>query len=139
MPVEYFIRFQDKCYDVGTKIKFKNPYGKSIMEGEIILITHNHFWIKLTNGTEWQLDKTRSLDNIIVEIINPVYYEEPPMVYKRSILGGPCPPEDEIFIGWVWYIVIMIVGMIFKECLTIWICASAIFFLWKNGVFNGGK
>jgi hypothetical protein len=139
MPVEYFIRFKEKCYDVGTKLKFRNPYGKSIMEGEIILISHNHFCVKLIDGTEWQLSKTRPLDNIIIEIINPVYYKEPPVVYGRSIAGGALPYEDAIFIGWVWYIIIMIVGIIFKECVMIWVFASLIFFAWKNGFFNGGK
>ena len=136
MPVEYFIRFQGKCYDVGTRLKFKPSYWGDSLEGTIEWISHNVFYIRLTDGKGWELSKVKPLDNTIIEIIEPVYYEEPPMVYKR---GGICPSEDTIFVGWVWYIVIMLVGIIFKDRLLIWTVASAIFFLWKNGFLNGGK
>ena len=139
MPVEYFIRYQGMCYDVGTKIKFKPSYWGEPLVGEIDLISHNIFYIRLADGSRWKLSKIHSLDNTIVEILEPVYYKEPPMEYVRGIRGEVCPPEDEIFVGWVWYILIMVVGTIFKDRLTIWIFASAVFFLWKNGLLNGGK
>jgi hypothetical protein len=33
----------------------------------------------------------------------------------------------------------MVVGTIFKDRLMIWVFASAVFFLWKNGFLNGGN
>ena len=142
MPVEYFIRFQGKCYDVGTRLRFRTRAASwaSILEGKIEWISHNVFYIRLTDGKGWQLSKMFGLENTIVEIIEPVYYEEPPVEYVRGIRGsGPLPSEDAIFVGWVWYIVIMVVGIIFKDRLMIWVFASAIFFLWKNGFLNGGN
>jgi hypothetical protein len=140
MPVEYFIRYQGKRYDVGTRLKFKAGSWSGIMEGKIEWISHNVFGIRLTDGTGWQLSHRQSLENTIVEIIEPVYYEEPPMEYVRGLRGGgPLPPEDAIFVGWVWYIAIMVVGVIFKDRLMIWVFASAVFFLWKNGFLNGGN
>ena len=136
MPVEYFIRFQGKCYDVGTRLRFK--YISSIMEGKIEWISHNVFYIRLIDGTGWQLSKVWPLENTIIEIIEPVYYKEPQVEYTYGISGGVCPPEEEIFIGWIWYIVIMLVGTIFKDRLMIWVFTSAVSFLWKNG-FLGGK
>ena len=141
MPVEYFIRFQGKCYDVGTKLRFRTQSASwaSILEGKIEWISHNVFYIRLTDGGGWQLSKTFGLENTIVEIIEPVYYKEPPVEYVRGLRGGACPPEDEIFVSWVWYILIMVVGVIFKDRLMIWVFVSAVFFLWKNGFFNGGS
>lgn len=139
MPVEYFIRFQGKCYDVGTRLRFRigiRSFG-NIADGRIEWISHNVFYIRLTDGTGWQLSHRQSLENTIVEIIEPVYYKEPPVEYVRGLRGGgPLPSEDSIFVGWVWYIVIMAVGTIFKDRLMIWVFASAVFFLWKNGFLN---
>jgi len=138
MPVEYFIRFQGKCYDVGTRLKFKRSTAKweRVLEGKIEWIGRHVFYIRLTDGCGCELSKVWPLDNIIIEIIEPVYYEEPQKVYVR---GGPCPPEGELFVGWVWYIVIMLVGIIFKDRFAIWVFATVVFFLWKNGFLNGGK
>ena len=139
MPVEYFLRYKGKCYDVGTRLKFKPSTGGFIKEGTIEWISHNHISVRLADGHSWQLCKLWGLDNTIVEIIEPVYYDPPTVECKRGITGGVCPPEDQIFVGWVWYIVIMLVGAIFKDRLMIWVVASAVFFLWKNGFLNGGK
>ena len=141
MPVEYFIRYQGKCYDVGTVLSFRTSSASwaSILTGRIEWISHNGFYVRLTDGKGWRLSKMWGLENTIVEIIVPVYYEEPSVEYRRGIRGGPCPPEDDIFVGWVWYIVIMVVGIIFKDRLMIWVFATAAFFLWKNGFFNGGN
>ena len=139
MPIEYFIRFQGQCYDVGTRIKFKAGYWGPILEGTIEIISHHIFFVRLTDGYLHQLSKIKPLDNIILEILEPVYYVEPEVEYKRGFNGGVKPPEDDIFIGWIWYILIMVVGVIFRDRLTIWIFATVVFFLWKNGFFGGKK
>jgi hypothetical protein len=136
MPVEYFLRYKGKCYDIGTKLKFKVPTSRSVKEGSIEWISHNKIYIRLTDGSSWELSKMWSLDNTIIEIVDPIYYEEPPSVYTH---GKVYPSEEELFIGLVWYIVIMLLGFIFRDRWTIWIVATAIFLLWKNGFFNGGK
>lgn len=139
MPVEYFIRFQDQCYDIGTRIKFKAGYWGPVLEGTIEIIHPNIFFVRLTDGRLHQLSKCFSLDNVILDILEPVYYEEPVVEYKKGIRCGSCPSEDDIFVGWVWYILIMVVGVIFKDRLTIWVFATVVFFLWKNGFFGGRK
>lgn len=139
MPVvEYFIRYKGERYDVGTRLRFKTGTASwaGILEGTIEIISHNVFYIRLTDGGMWKLSKVLPLENRIVEIVYPVYYQDPPVEYVRGIQGGPCPPEDQIFVGWIWYIAIMVIGALFKEALLIWVIASAVFFLWKNGFFN---
>ena len=139
MPVEYFLRYKGQCYDVGTRLRFKIVSFGSPEEGTIEWFSHNKVCIRLTDGSQHLLSTMWPLDNTIVEIIEPVYYEEPTVEYKRGLKGGVCPPEDDVFVGWVWYIVIMLVGIIFKDRFTIWVVATAVFFLWKNGFLNGGK
>lgn len=136
MPVEYFLRYRGICYNVGTRLKFKPSYWSDPIEGKVEYISHHTVFIQLTDGSKWKLSKVQSLDNTITEIIEPVYYEEHPIVYKRS---GAHPSEESVFIGWVWYIAIMLIGVIFKDKFTIWVFATAAFFLWKNGFLNGGK
>lgn len=35
MPEEYFVRYQGKCYDVGTRLKFRPGIGIDPLEGTI--------------------------------------------------------------------------------------------------------
>lgn len=138
MPVEYFLRYRGQCYDVGTKLRFKTSKASwaRVVEGTIELITHHDVIIRLTDGSSWELCKIWSLDDVIIEIITPVYYTEPVKTYKNNRV---CPPMGDIDIGWAWYIIIMLVGTIFNDRILIWIVATVYFFLWKNGFFNGGK
>ena len=140
MPVEYFLRYKGQCYDVGTRLRFY-PYSKSQRSdiGVIETFVGAHVFIRGSDGFLYSYSTNPSLanfDNRVIEIIEPVYYIEPP---QKKVYGGPLPSEDDIFVGWVWYIVIMLVGTIFNDRLTIWVFASLIFFTWKNGFFNGGK
>lgn len=141
MPIEYFIRYQGKCYDVGTKLKFY-PQAQWVgsVVGTIEQFMGSNVLIRGSDGHLYKFSTTTSnFDNMIVEIIEPVYYEEPQIEYKQGLSGGVCPPEGDVFVGWAWYIAIMLVGAIFKDRFAIWVFATAVFFLWKNGFFNGGK
>jgi len=128
METEYFLRYKEKCYDVGTRLKF-DFYG-TIHEGTIEWISPYLVYVRLTDGTGCQLSKLFPLDKTIIEIIEPVYYAEP---QQNNTQERILPSIDDIFIGWVWYIVIMAVGIIFKDRWLIWIFATIIFFTWKNG------
>ena len=134
MPVEYFVRYQGKCYDVGTKLRFKPTSGSYIKEGTIVHIDCNHIYIRLIDGSRWRLSKICGLEKTIVEILEPVYYEEPP---KKNVRRGVCPSENDIFLGWILYILTMLVGTRFSARILIWIVATVVFFSWKNGLLKG--
>ena len=141
MPVEYFLRYQGKCYDVGTKLRFRSfPGDRSEgMVGVIEKFVGSTVFIRGSDGCLYGVSTNPHLKHQlspIVEIINPVYYKAPSVVYgcERAY-----PSEESVFIGWVWYIAIMLIGMIFKDRFMIWTFTSAVFFLWKNGFLNGGK
>lgn len=39
---------------------------------------------------------------------------------------------DGLFLAWLWYVFIMLVAVIFKDCIGIWILASVVFFNYRN-------
>lgn len=140
MPVEHFIRYKGKCYDVGTRLKFRASawgYYQGIKEGVIEQFINTTALIRATDGQYYDCSTITDLwaKENIVEIINPVYYVE-----KRPQGNGRrCPSDWQIEMGITWYIIIMVAGILFKERWLLWICATAYFLLWINGFLNGGK
>ena len=49
---------------------------------------------------------------------------------------------DGLFLGWMWYIFLMLISVIFKDAIGLWILISVIFFSWrsnkikKEGMYN---
>ena len=39
---------------------------------------------------------------------------------------------DGLFIGWLWYIFLMGISVIFKDAIGLWVLISVIFFSWRN-------
>lgn len=141
MPVENFLKYKGKCYDIGTRLRFYHdglwPWSETL-EGVIEEFINGKIIIKATNGFEYSLSPMiMDLDKFIVEIINPVYYNQPEQI--QLVNNRNVPPAWDVEIGWIWYIIIMIVGTIFNDRLIIWIVASAVFFLWKAGKLGGKK
>lgn len=144
--------FQGKYYDVGTKVKFIRKYQwNSVTEGTIIWIEPNSITIKTYNDINYNIFVS-DVDRMIKEIIEPIYYTgsvQPPIqpsasgtdvLYKgvEANKNRNYPSEGDVEVGWIWYIIIMLVGAIFKDRWIIWVVATFYFFSWKNG-FLGGK
>ena len=144
--------FQGKYYDVGTKVKFIRKYQwNSVTEGTIIWIEPNSITIKTYNNINYNIFVS-DVDRMIKEIIEPIYYTgsvQPPIqpsasgtdvLYKgvEANKNRNYPSEGDVEVGWIWYIIIMLVGAIFKDRWIIWVVATFYFFSWKNG-FLGGK
>ena len=132
----YFI-YNGVEYDAGTKVKIKTYYyGEQIMTLEDNGVTGKRFVCTIDNSYDYSIPIRSNTEQLIIEIVAPVYPQ------KQEILVGnnrDCPPSWDVEIGWVWYIIIIAVGTIFKDRLLIWGTATAIFFLWKSGFLNGGK
>lgn len=144
--------FQGKYYDVGTKVKFIRKYQwNSVTEGTIIWIEPNSITIKTYNNINYNIFVS-DVDRMIKEIIEPIYYTgsvQPPIqpsasgtdvLYKgvEANKNRNYPSEGDVEVGWIWYIIIILVGAIFKDRWIIWVVATFYFFSWKNG-FLGGK
>lgn len=141
MPIENFLRFEGKCYDVGTKLKFYariHQINVGIEIGVIKRFDNGTVYIESDDGFIYYYSTMlcNNMFDCIIEILEPVYYvpKEDTMSDHRT---RPAPWDVEI--GWIWYIIIMVVGTIFNDRLLIWIVATAIFFLWKSGRLGGQK
>jgi hypothetical protein len=138
MPVEYFIRFQGKCYDVGTRLKFY-PYGRTWftpMIGVIEEFMGTTCFIRGDDGKTYTLSTVvqENGNKCVVEIIEPVYY-----ILKGDTTNRFCPPAWKIEDVLVWYIIIMVVGALFQVRLLIWVVASIFFFAWVTGRFKNNN
>ena len=138
MPIEYFIRYQGKYYDVGTRLRFY--YCNKIIEGVIEHFYGSTVYIRDSNGFLHDFSTARGemyFDKLIAEIIKPVYYTGP--IHSECSNERNCPPSWEVEMGWVYYILIMVAGTLFYARWIIYIFATIIFFAWKNGFLNGGE
>ena len=142
-----YLKFQGEYYDVGTicKIKgfnnntllvrfngWKNPqyYQPNLREEFTTIDKDQHHLLYDSYG--WN-----NVNAYVLEIVVPV---KPDLDKKENTEKGgvglpnrDAPPSWDIEVGWIWYILIMAVGTIFKDRLLIWGFTTIIFFLWKKG------
>jgi hypothetical protein len=112
--------YKGQYYDVGTKVKIKTRH-----KGEII--TTFQGFRRYDGLSEHDYYSGMSSEYYIVEIIEPVYYkEQEPALQKRKIFS--LPPGDGPFYALLWYIAVMLGGIIFNDRWLIWIVATLIFF-----------
>lgn len=146
MPVENFLKYKGECYDVGTVLKFRvrGMMHFATLQPKIGIIEkfeENTCFIKDDFSRIYTIptiSQSQINDNeYIIEIIEPVYYNPPEQI--QLVNNRNVPPAWDVEIGWIWYIIIMIVGTIFNDRLLIWIVASVVFFLWKAGKIGGKK
>jgi hypothetical protein len=118
-------------YDVGTVVKLRTKWDEEI-------ITTFLGGRKYEGVCKYDFYFLDSPETYIIEIIKPVYYTPPQRnasktssIWTRSG-SGSSTSSDEIAIGLIWYIAVMLVAIIFKDRLLIWIAATIIFFAWKH-------
>ena len=121
--------YQGKHYDVGTKVKIKTVYyGEQIMT----LTRSSVSGLQFVGNNNYTIPLRLGVSDLIVEIVEPVEIVVAPSNNRNY------PSEGDVFIGWIWYIIIMAVGTLFNARIVVWIFATAVFFAWKNG-FMGKK
>ncbi len=126
--MSWYLYYKGVYYDVGTKVRIKDIYGK---------IEETTF---VGNGNYEPYVCCRRYggpDNYILEIVEPVYYKETEVseTSKENIFmstgSGSWSTHDDVFHGFLLYIVIMAITVIFKERIGLWILETLIFFSWK--------
>lgn len=111
--------YRGVAYGVGTKVLAKDRRG-TLHEATFVGWTKYGGFV----GDDYHWTYRTDDCSFIVKIIEPVYYEEKESEdTKESWL----PPGDGPFYALLWYIAIMMIGVIFKERLTIWIMATISF------------
>lgn len=122
--------YKEQYYDVGTKVKIKTRW-----HGEVVatFLGYDEF----DNVLKYEIPVGAQIENYIVEIIEPVYYQgSKPNAYKKSSIftrtgSGSASSSDDVFHGLLLYIAVMLGGIIFNDRWLIWIAATVIFFGWK--------
>ena len=123
MSVNRCLFYKGVYYDVGTVVKLKTKWNE--IKTTTFLGGGNYAGISRYGYYFLEPPET-----YIVEIVTPVYYQPPQRdSYQKS---SRFTLNDETAIGLIWYIVIMLIGIIFKDRLLIWIVATIIFFGWKS-------
>lgn len=127
-----YLYYKGQYYDVGTVVKIQTRWD-GIKEATFYgWGAQGGFWRDgVTDSCHWF-----ETEKYIVEIVKPIY---PKDLVEVTYSNYSCPPPWDVAIGWIWYIFIMVGGTIFNDRLLIWITATTIFFLWKNGKLGGSK
>ena len=126
-----YLLYKGIYYDVGTKVKIRGFHGVQ----EAVFIgwnCHTGESFQMKNMYKEEFRSSFGANKYIIEILEPVYADLSEYV-ESATSQRECPPQHEVEMGWVWYIAIMLFGVLFKDVLMIWLMATAIFFLWKSG------
>ena len=136
-----YMKYKGEYYDVGTICKIKGHYGP-ILARFVGWKYNNQFCFEAIDdegaiGLYNSYDPSGVMDYCL-EIVIPV---RPNLQMVETTTGNDRekPPSWDVEVAWIWYIVIMVVAVIFKDRWLIWGFTSVVFFLWKSGFLNGGK
>lgn len=97
------------CYNIDTENYIYKVKNKTI-DGCKCIAHEKYFYDHLVSVTD-KVDNT---------IHMPVVKQ-----FKDSQIDG-------LFLGWVWYIFLMIISVIFKNAIGLWILWSVVFFSWRH-------
>ncbi len=141
-----YMKYKGEYYDVGTICKIKGRCGP-VLAKFCGWQPHDRDCFKpVVEQGRYSLYNTYDYVGVMdycLEIVVPV---KPNLRKTEEQSSGSFglperdkPPSWDIEVGWIWYIVIMVVAVIFKDRWLIWGFTTAVFFLWKNGFLKGGK
>lgn len=141
---DYF-EFKGVKYGIGTIVKVPNTLDlRWLSKDEIIeeaeFVGHSTF--VFTKNRRWYINLYESGGHFTgkyesyIEIIRPIYYQEPappkpPNMFIRTG-SGSWDAHNEVCMGLIWYIAIMLLATIFKARIGIWILATIVYFSWKS-------
>jgi hypothetical protein len=130
----YSFTYKNQLYSSGTKLIYN---GKCYLnEHEIIL--NNQIVTYLYD----QNNKTYFQDNNKIYTCSPWDFTKRIAIIVTDIKPAPVKQETEFYwtdgmvVKTIWYVIIMFVAVIFKDCIGIWIFATIV---WYNSVFKNKK
>lgn len=115
-----------KTYCTGTVFIIENR-GKQVEASFICYdVEHELFLYKIGKCTWMSHDKYFNDHFIAVtDRIDPNIHMPVEKKMKDSQIEG-------LFFGWIWYIFLMAVSVIFKDAIGLWILFSVVFFSWRH-------
>lgn len=97
------------CYNMDTKKYIYKTKNKTI-DGCKWMVYEKYFYNHLVSVTD-KIDNTAHMPFV--------------KQFKDSQING-------LFLGWMWYIFLMIISVIFKDAIGLWILWSVVFFSWRK-------
>ena len=142
MALMPYFEFKGVKYGVGTIAKVPRtldlrwlPKDKIMKEAEFV---GGGYFVFSNSSGSIHLYGERGLSGKYeeyIEIIKPVYYQEPEPSKQQNIFfrtgSGSWDAHNKVCIGFVWYVLVMFLAIIFKDRLIIWVIATIVYFLWK--------
>lgn len=141
---ENYFTYNGITYGIGTKVLFAESVHKKYFFTDKSKNQPHMFFAGSSDGCkrfawqECQSWKDGEYSNIdiynpqedIALIVEPVYAELIP--WQKAAIGNIVHKKvnPDVFGGWVLYIVVMAVGLIFNDTLSIWGFATVIFTIW---------
>lgn len=142
MGVIGYFEFKGVKYGVGTIVNVPKwtevwMFSKDDLITEAVFVGGGRFNFTKQSGSVFLSgDKLKGKYEEYIEIINPVYYQEPDPPKPTNIFfrtgSGTWDAHNDVCIGFIWYIVAMLITMIFKERIGMWILETIIYFVWKS-------
>lgn len=123
--LQNYIVFNGEKYYAGS-IFVVNCMGKA---SEAILIGYNDeytsYFFKVNNKT-CRMTESVFKNSFIRATGNVVMNQNIPTEKQRKDFD-----IDGLFLGWVWYIFLMVISIVFKDVIALWIVISIVFFSWR--------
>lgn len=134
--VNYFV-YNGKRYYAGSEIKirdslYKDPVYNHLATFHYHDLEHDNYFYRMHNTGTTFVDK------------GDLFFKKLCGVSKEADGSIGAPQEKQLkdsqiprlAIGWVWYIFIMLVSLIFNGRFVIWTIASIVFFRWRKEVIK---
>ena len=115
-----------KQYYTGT-IFIVNDYGKQVEATFICYDTDRKKYIYRIKECRWQVHEEFFWKHFISVTDKNDSRARMPVTKTRKDTE-----IDGLFIGWVWYIFLMLISSIFKDAVGLWILISVVFFSWRH-------
>lgn len=140
MNKEAYFEYNGVRYYSGTKFTMKEPKYGQVVEavfwnsfennGMKIDVMYKHYNFK-GRVCEYHLHiNAEDVGSKVIDILEGNYFTE--LEAKKKYIKDSDIPE--LFFGWIFYLIIMVVLIIFKDMWLGWIAASAYFFWWRKKI-----
>jgi hypothetical protein len=120
--------YQGKVYGIGTKVLAKAMWSEP---QEVVFVGWRDGYG--FHGERYLSTRYADPEKIIIKILEPVEIKEDNEPKNSATFHKTHPQNtEEVFYGWIFYILVMIVGAIFIDRWLIWIGATLLFFSWRS-------
>jgi len=125
--VNNYFDFNGKRYYTGTVIIVTDHLGKQVEATFICYDVDHASYVYKVNNCRWRL-KEEHFRRALVAVTDTAHSDvRLPVVKKKNEFD-----IEGMFLGWLWYVFLMALSIIFKDRIGLWIMISVIFFSWRS-------